>query len=212
MDNLIRIYDNVISNEKCQYFVDKFEAHPEMHEVQVTRYKEDEKTTVTRSNLLKEVDTPFQEDYKFLDNLFREKVEHYKNDCHIKSFQFPKEFGFESFVIKRYLPDTDEEFPPHIDVSGVEYGKRFLVMLMYLTDNEAGQTELEVLGHDNLGFEFGSSPCKKGNMLMFPPYWPWAHAGKVPTKKPKYILGTYCQYNSDVKLQLRNLNTRQRTK
>ena len=197
MDNLIRIYGDVISSEKCQYFVDKFEAHPEMHEVQVTRYNEDEKTMLTRLNLLKKVDTPFKEDSKFLGNLFRENVERYIGDCRIKSFQLPKEFGFESFVIKRYLPDTGEEFPPHVDVSGAEYGKRFLVMLMYLTDNEAGQTELEVLGHDNLGFEFGSSPCQKGNMLMFPPYWPWTHAGKVPTKKPKYTLGTYCQYTKE---------------
>lgn len=197
MDNLNRIYGDVMSSEKCQYFVDKFEAHPEMHEVQVTRDNEAGKAALTRLNLLKEGDTPFKEDFEFLNNLFRENVERYKSDCQIKSFQFPDKFSFEAFVIKRYLPDTDEEFPPHIDVSGVEYGKRFLVMLTYLTDNEAGQTELEVLAHDNLGFEFGSSPCQKGNMLMFPPYWPWTHAGKVPTKKPKYTLGTYCQYNSD---------------
>jgi len=186
-----------MSSEKCQYFVDKFEAHPEMHKVQVTRNNEEEKTTLTRLNLLKKVDTPFKEDSKFLGNLFRENVERYIGDCQIKSFQIPDKFSFEAFVIKRYLPDTDEEFPPHVDVSGAEHGKRFLVMLMYLTDNDAGQTELEVLAHDNLGFEFGSSSCQRGNILMFPPYWPWVHAGKVPTKKPKYILGTYCQYNSD---------------
>ena len=34
MDNYVRIYNDVMTNEKCQYFVDKFEAHPEMHEVQ----------------------------------------------------------------------------------------------------------------------------------------------------------------------------------
>ena len=34
MDNYVRIYNDVITNEKCQYFVDKFEAHPEMHEEQ----------------------------------------------------------------------------------------------------------------------------------------------------------------------------------
>ena len=31
MDNLVRIYNDVMTDEKCQYFVDKFEAHPEMH-------------------------------------------------------------------------------------------------------------------------------------------------------------------------------------
>ena len=40
MDNYVRIYNDVMTNEKCQYLVDKFEAHPEMHQVQVTGNKE----------------------------------------------------------------------------------------------------------------------------------------------------------------------------
>ena len=34
MDNFVRIYNDVMTNEKCQYFVDKFEAHSEMQEIQ----------------------------------------------------------------------------------------------------------------------------------------------------------------------------------
>ena len=34
MDNYIRTYQNVMSNKKCDYFVEKFEAHTELHEVQ----------------------------------------------------------------------------------------------------------------------------------------------------------------------------------
>ena len=189
MDIYVRIYNDVMTNEKCQYLVDKFEAHPEMHQVQVTGNKEtgqSNEKTLTRLNLMKTKDTPFRDDLNFIANIFMENVERYKKDCRLKSFQFPKEFGFEPFVIKRYLPDTTEEFPSHIDVSGIEYVKRFLVIFVYLTDNYAGQTELEVLA--------GSSPCRRGSILLFPPYWPWVHAGKVPVKNPKYILGTYCQY------------------
>ena len=36
MDNLIRIYDDILSPQRCQYLIDKFEAHSEMHEKQMT--------------------------------------------------------------------------------------------------------------------------------------------------------------------------------
>ena len=36
--------------------------------------------------------------------------------------------------------------------------------------------------------------CKKGSMLMFPPLWPWLHAGTKPINEPKYIMQTYLHY------------------
>ena len=38
------------------------------------------------------------------------------------------------------------------------------------------------------------SPCKRGSALLFPPMWPWAHAGTKPINKPKYIVGSYLHY------------------
>ena len=32
------------------------------------------------------------------------------------------------------------------------------------------------------------------DLLMFPPLWPWLHAGNKPIDKPKYILGSYLHY------------------
>ena len=182
MDNFIRIYNDVMTNEKCQYFVDKFEAHPEMQEIQ----NNSQGKTLTMMNLMNSPDTPFREDLDFLGNLFMENVEKYKKDCRIKPFQFPDKFGVEAFKIKRYLPDTTDEFPAHVDVRDYATARRFLVMFVYLTDNYAGQTELEVLA--------GSSPCRRGSILLFPPMWPWIHAGKAPVKNPKYIIGSYLHY------------------
>ena len=41
MDNLIRVYENVLSPEKCQYYIDKFEANSQLHEVQDNTAKSD---------------------------------------------------------------------------------------------------------------------------------------------------------------------------
>ena len=182
MDNLVRIYNDIMTDEKCQYFVDKFEAHPEMQETQ----NNSQDKTLTLINLMSSPDTPFREDLGFLSNLFMESVEKYKKDCDIKPFQLLEKFGVEAFKIKRYLPDTTDEFPAHVDVRDYATARRFLVMFVYLTDNYAGQTQLEVLA--------GTSPCKRGSILLFPPMWPWIHAGKAPVKNPKYIMGSYLQY------------------
>ena len=204
MDNLIRIYDNVLSAEKCSYFMNKFEEHSELHENQLTGNLETGQSgdkTLTRINLMKSKDTPFRNDLDFLANIFMENVERYKIDCRLKALQFPEKFGLEPFAIKRYLPNGNEEFPQHIDVSGIPYSKRFLVMFLYLVNNDAGQTEIslksEYKGEDYDLSRKGSiisSPCRKGSMLLFPPYWPWVHTGVAPAKTAKYILGTYCRY------------------
>ena len=197
MDNFVRIYNDVITNEKCQYFVDKFEAHPEMHEEQDCG----EGKTLTLINLMNSPDTPFREDLNFLSNLFMENVERYKKDCHIKPFQFPDKFGVEAFKIKRYLPNTTDEFPAHVDVRDYATARRFLVMFAYLTNNEAGQTELNIKSeYKGANYEeltrtsTISSPCKQGSILLFPPMWPWIHAGMAPINEPKYIIGSYLQY------------------
>jgi hypothetical protein len=61
-------------------------------------------------------------------------------------------------------------------------------MFIYLTDNEKGETTLDV--KDDLFV----SPCKKGTILLFPPYWPWVHQGEKPINESKYILGSYLHY------------------
>ena len=75
-----------------------------------------------------------------------------------------------------------------------EYSK---IMVVYeddmedLDDNEKGQTSFSQYGF--------KSPCKKGSLLVFPPLWPWLHAGDKPINKPKYIVGSYLHYVNDTK-------------
>ena len=54
------------------------------------------------------------------------------------------------------------------------------------SNNEGGMTTFPLI---NKG-----SPCKGGSLLMFPPLWPWLHAGTKPIDKPKYIIGSYLHY------------------
>ena len=183
-ENFCRVYDNVISDDKYDYFVKKFEANAEMQELQNNNHGK----TLTMMNLMGSKDTPFREDLDFIGNLLMESVELYKKDVNLTSFQFPKNFGVEAFKIKRYLSDTTDEFPAHIDVNNYETARRFLVMFLYLTNNEGGETEV------NFGGNTFVSHCKKGSVLLFPPMWPWVHTGNAPINGSKYIMGSYLHY------------------
>ena len=69
MEKFIQVYHDVISQEKCQYFIDKFEAYPEMQEVQnnssiydivMQELQNTKGATLTQINLMKSADTPFR--------------------------------------------------------------------------------------------------------------------------------------------------------
>ena len=185
MDNFIRLYDNVIDSDMCSHLIDKFETHSEMHMLQDNANG----TTLTVINMLGSSDTPFSEDVNFLFKVLSENIERYKEDIlKNENQQWPKKYGFESPKFKRYLPDTTDEFPDHVDITNFENCRRFLVMFIYLDNNEAGHTLMRTLG-ENI-----TIPCRKGSILFFPPFWPWLHAGRKPIDKPKYIIGSYLHY------------------
>ena len=178
MDNYIRIYENVMSDEKCQQLIDMFESDTEHHQIQNCGSG----ATLTQINLLHSPDTIWREEVNNLANVIMNSVEQYKKDCEIEDNQWPKKFGFEPPKIKKYMPG--EWFPEHVDVLDHKTAKRFLVAFLYLDDNKAGETHItDVI-----------SKCKKGALLLFPPLWPWLHTGMPPIDKPKYIIGSYLHY------------------
>ena len=181
MENYIRVYDDVISHVYCDGLIEKFEENKHLHYVQDT----DLGKSLTHINLTGSLDetNPFFEDLNPIANILMEGVTRYKDDLKINDKHWPAKFGIESIKIKRYMPNSNEEFPPHIDNVKKESCHRFLVMFVYLADNEHGQT---LFHNQNI-----SIPCKKGSMLLFPPYFPWVHSGRPAIKIPKYIVGSY---------------------
>jgi hypothetical protein len=73
-----------------------------------------------------------------------------------------------------------------VDVTGTDNNSRFLVMFLYLSDNEKGET---IFPQHHF-----TSKCKQGNILIFPSLWPWLHSGNFPVNTPKYIVGSYLHY------------------
>lgn len=194
MDNHIRVIPNALSEVQCDYLIEMFEQYPALHENQVNANGK----TLTRLNLMGSRFSPFKEDLEYLSNVFLGGVREYRRLMDIQPYQFPSKFTLEAMKIKKYEPNGKDEFPNHVDVNSLENCKRFLVMFIYLENNHKGATRLTIKREEGppkrLFDDTYTSYCQKGNMLVFPPYWPWVHSGEQPSNTPKYILGSYLHY------------------
>jgi hypothetical protein len=90
--------------------------------------------------------------------------------------------------MKRYFPDAQDYFGPHVDVVDQLSARRFITAFIYLNKPEGGETVFPNLN-------FSVSP-ETGKLLAFPPLWLFPHEGRAPRLTPKYILHTYLCYRS----------------
>ena len=187
MDNYIRIYEDVLDKQTCEHIIQKFETNTNQHE----KFSYLANVSLTQIDLGKH--TEWEKEVKVIHNLLVENVARYANDCNIKKTMWPLDFTYESVRVKRYLPNNQDQFGLHVDVTNLTNAKRFLAFFIYLDDNEEGQTIFPYFENSPIMDEF-VSPCKRGNILIFPPMWPWAHAGAKPIRRPKYIVGGYLHY------------------
>ena len=184
MDNMIRVYENVLSQEFCQKLIDKFEASDNK-----TVWNDYRKFSDT---LLLENPEYWRDEIPVCLDAFTQIIEKYKNDLpwpdqHKKLF--PKEYTLEGIKLKKYSPNDIDEFPWHVDVTTGETCLRFLAFFIYLDDNDAGETEF-VEGRTSSMLV----KCGGGRAIVFPPMYPWVHCGRKPVKKPKYLLQSYLHY------------------
>ena len=184
MDNYIRVYKNVLSDEKCQHLIEMFESDTENHQIQDCGSG----ATLTQINFLHSSGTIWKDEVNNLSNIIGNYTHQYKKDCDIKDNQWPEKFGFEPPKIKRYTPGGKDRFPEHVDVIDYKTAKRFLVAFIYLDNNEKGQTVISPKDDTFVSF------CIRGSLLLFPSLWPWLHTGMPPIDKPKYIVGSYLHY------------------
>ena len=178
MDNLIKVYDNVIGDDYCDKLIEKFKYNTQLHQ-----NFDDRGMIFTQINIQK---AGWLTDVKFLSNTFQQYFEKYKEDCGIIKQQMPVSYIIEPVRMKRYLANDYDEFKQHVDVNQKTNCTRFLVFFIYLDNNIKGKTIFP-----NLSREID---CKKGSLLIFPPMWPWLHAGQKAIRKSKYIIQSYLHY------------------
>ena len=124
---------------------------------------------------------------------FSKIVDKNMEDVKLHQRQWPNDFGWEEFRMKRFLVSDGsseaEQFSEHVDALSHEGAKRLLILMVYLNDDfNGGETEFPIFG-DKI-------KPKKGRILIFPPTWNYLHKGNPPLGPgyAKYFLMTYVNY------------------
>ena len=174
--NYITVYDDVFSEGSCDKLIHFFETNKDKSketDLGFCKFRElpFSVSPQNESNVAK-VLTPF--------------VEKYKIDNNISDYVWPEKYKMEGIRFKKYEPNDKDGFEEHADAVDYESCTRFLVMFVYLSNNETGHTRFPT-------FNVSVKP-KQGRLLMFPPNWCYPHIGEKVKNKPKYIMGSYCHY------------------
>lgn len=99
----------------------------------------------------------------------------------LQSSSIIKTYG--SPTVKKYCFDEEDKFALHYDaVAGV--ANRGIVMIWYLNDVEIGGETVFPLH----GVEIKP---RKGNCLIFPPFWNFPHLARKPINTDKYTLNCF---------------------
>jgi hypothetical protein len=178
MDDFIKIYDNVLSQEACKTLIDLFD---------LSSYKEIINNKGTPNFTQLNINQKHPEHIKFLSQVTSGIVNLYKKDFVDYTRWYPPRLFLEEFRIKKYHSRSHDRFDIHVDVEDHASARRYLAFLYYLNDDfTGGETEFP---HHNKKIV-----PKQGSVMVFPPTWQYPHAGLRVNKGIKYIMSTYCHY------------------
>lgn len=183
--HFIRVYDGALAPSASERIVALFEGAPQ-HHIGPRGRPVGQRDTERNFNWV-QMNTSELAEFAALDREIVEAVnrhvDRYVADTGYGLFPY----GFEEFLIKRYRPAAQDQFPAHVDVSNANTMHRMLALVLYLNDvAEGGETAF-------LKLDLKVAP-RRGRLLMFPPNFLYPHAGLPPRGATKYILGTYLIY------------------
>jgi prolyl 4-hydroxylase len=173
----IMVSKNVLTPQHCQRLIDRFEASEEL---EVCR------RSAGHSFTQLEITKAWPDEHPALLSIFLEQFQNYKQLT--KASYWPANIAFEHLCVKRYLPNEQDFFAPHVDVVDQLSARRFITAFIYLNEPEGGETVFPDL-------ELSISP-ETGKLLAFPPLWLFPHEGRPPRSIPKYILHMYLCYGA----------------
>lgn len=178
----IYLFENALDEPTCQEIIRRFES--------------DERKI---AGLAYGPDGPFVHPHKKSIDLHISSLPEWK-DLDIRIFQSCED-ALRQFLEKHYelsggpLRDTGyniqrsepgDHFKPHIDSAfGVTVVRR-MALIWYLNDvEEGGETVFE--------FQGVSVKPKRGDLIIFPPFWTHRHEGVTPVSGTKYIITTFIE-------------------
>jgi hypothetical protein len=173
----VMVFADTLGPADCQRLIDRFEASAELELCQRINGYSFTQLNVTRQ---------WPEEGERLLAVFLKYFNVYRRRMGARFW--PANFAFEHIRMKRYLPNGQDAFLPHVDVVDQLSARRFMTGMIYLNGPDGGETVFPDLG-------LSIAPAR-GQLLAFPPLWMFPHAGLPPRGAPKYIAHTYLCYGA----------------
>lgn len=188
--NYIRVFDNCLDEEFCEFCIDTFNKNLEYTNTQDKNSKTFH-TKLTQLSITRRFFENGDKDCEYIHNKLiqvgRVIVEDYI--ANLPSPVYPPAIdNWEPFRLKRYLPNGDEGFGLHGDCINLRSHPRWLAFFWYLNDVEEGGRTIFSYDGEN---ELGAIDARRGRCLVFPPTWTYPHIGEKPISNEKYIIGSY---------------------
>jgi hypothetical protein len=179
ISDLIKVYNNAIPSSLCQNFINYYEKHKELQNINGKgKYDYLVNSRWTEINIIKHLP---KGDLQQFSNIMLDYKERYEKECGLPPLPPPQ--GFADMRLKKYETNNEDCFEIHYDNYG-PVSNRYLVFLWTLnTVAEGGET-------DFVDLDISLKP-EEGRLVIFPPYWMYRHQAKIPISEPKYIINTF---------------------
>lgn len=180
LGNYIQSFDGALDAQLCEQMLQSFHSLARFHKPNGKGHR-----VGLEASAWTELDIGPLSDQHFRNMLHANMLQHLQhyNQALNLSLAIPETQKISELIIKRYRPNTDENFQPHFDSLGA-VSNRYLVFIWYLNDvDTGGETRF-------VDLDISIQP-KAGRLLIFPPYWMFQHEGRPPISGDKYILSTY---------------------
>ena len=180
----IAFYDNFISPELCDRFIEIFEQEKEMKaydrfstENTPVIHKQDLAITFSKNN-----NWPFE--LEEICKAMREMLKYYDQKTGYSNFACVRDLHFTNIKIQKTEPSGGYHVW-HVEKYHRELGcKRALVWTVYLNDIKKG-------GETEFLYQKQRIEAKKGRACIFPSDFPYVHRGNPPLQGEKYILTSW---------------------
>lgn len=179
MDNYIRVYDNTLDSETCQYYINLIENSSK----RIGGFMNKDSHPIVDTNVKLSEDLNFSllfpKETQDLLLLFSNIFEKYENDINtILNIQSCEHF------IGRVYRKNKGHYKQHIDCYSSKTIARCLSMLLYLNDVKEGGE----LVFSNQGLDI---KAKEGRIVVFPSYWMYKHGAEIPLDTDRYMIRTF---------------------
>lgn len=178
LDFVLKI-DNVVPDYICDEYIKLFEESDKKERLERNGYP-------NWTNLF--LDNHPQAEKKILErsNVVAREYQDYLGEYGL--YFNTNDFHFEGANIKKYVGGSNDVYKRHADVGCLDTCRRFVAMIYYLNDDYEGG--------DTVFYPECYVRPKKGSVVVFPPFWLFPHEGTPVTKGEKYIMSTYCLWNT----------------